>query len=517
MRSGREMTTPSVLCQAFDNGVRRETRDVPAIFRDLNLDQVVDAITATKQVYDLKPFYHAPLHAADAVVYRQEVFRDLEQRDVLEAITAFAREIHVMRDYLEQAGKMHYPYQKERWFVEAVRVYGAAVQDLARDLAVLELRSRGLVSFRAYLAAYAGAEPFQALAAETQSLLEELASVRYTLQIKDRSVTVRPFDAEADFSAEITATFAKFRQGAVKDYRAEIRDWPEMNHVEAGVLERVVLFYPQVFGHLDAFCAGHAGYLDGGVAAFDREIQFYVAYLEHMATFRRAGLAFCYPTVSDTDKAVYSVEGFDLALAHKLIAEGAEVVCNDFSLTDPERVIVVTGPNQGGKTTFARTFGQLHYLASLGCPVPGTSAKLFLFDRLLTHFEREETLANLRGKLQDDLVRIHAVLAEATPNSVVILNEIFTSTTLQDAVFLSQRVLERILALDALCVCVTFLDELTTLSEKTTSMVSTVSPENPAVRTFKIIRRPADGLAYALAIAEKYRVTHAALKERLQA
>jgi DNA mismatch repair ATPase MutS len=197
------------------------------------------------------------------------------------------------------------------------------------------------------------------------------------------------------------------------------------------------------------------------------------------------------------------------------VNENVGLVLNDFHLESEERVVVISGPNQGGKTTFARALGQLHHLASLGCPVPGSAARLFLCDRIFTHFDREERVEDLRGKLHGDVLRIHRILAAATPDSLIILNEIFASTALADAVLLATAVMRRILALGCVGVCVSFLDELADLSHAVVSMVSTVVPEDPAQRTFKLVRRPADGRAYAMAIAEKCRLSYRSIRERL--
>lgn len=505
----------SILFAEHAGHLRREIREEPAFFRDLNLDQIVEAITAGKQEYDLKPFFYIALPDEEAVRYRQEVMQELGNQTLLAAIRSFADNMRAIRGYLGSVEKLYYHYHKAGWFLEAVDRYCAAVTRLAEDLNAAGLRSRGFLAFREYVAAYARAGAFRALVAETRELKDELTAIRYCLLIKDGAIKVRQYEAETDYSVDVEETFAKFKQGVVQDYKAKFASGMGMNHIEAQILDCVAQLYPDSFARLDTFCAKYSRFPDETLVMFDREVQFYMAYLEHTDKLKQAGLRFCYPLLSATCKEIYDYDGFDLALAAQLVGRKEAVVCNDFHLQGRERIIVVTGPNQGGKTTFARTFGQLHYLAGLGCPVPGRQAKLFLCDRLFTHFEKEEDINNLRSKLQDDLVRIHDILDRTTANSIIIMNEIFTSTTLNDAVLLGRKIMQRIMELDLLCVCVTFIDELAALSEQTVSMVSTVVPDDPARRTYRIVRRPADGLAHAISIAEKYRLTYRLLKERI--
>jgi DNA mismatch repair protein MutS len=490
----------------------------PDYFVDLNLDQVVDAVTAGKEEYVLKPFFYTPLRDVADVRYRQAVLFDLEDALLFGRIGVFSVGMERMRRRLPDSQNTYYKYQRERFFLEAVELYCVAVLGLGEDLGTLDFQSAGLRGFRDFLTGYLASAAFSLLRKETAALLADLSALEYGVYARELQVQVRRRGPEIDYTQEIERLFGKFRRpGApARPDRSETRvKTDEMNHVEARILEGVASLFPEVFRRLDEFCERHTGFSNECVVGFDREIQFYIAYLDHTRMIKEGGLPFCYPEVSDSDKEVFDVEGFDLALAHKLTKDGQRIVTNDLALGGRERVIVVTGPNQGGKTTFSRTFGQLHYLAALGLTVPGVRAKLFLFDRLFTHFERAENAKDLRSKLEDDLVRLHAILTGATSRSIVILNEILSSATLQDAIYLSGKIMERIDGLDALCVWVTFIDEIIGKSVKTVSMVSEMEPGNLAVRTFKVVRKPADGLAYALAIAEKYRVTYHDLQKRL--
>ena len=442
--------------------------------------------------------------------------RELERQELTQIVEAFAKKMRTMRDYLMRNKRLSYYLQKQRWFLDAVDAYCDAVSSLYGDLSEVELKSRGFRAFREYLKGYANSEAFTSLKDKTQKLKDDIATVDYCIHIKGKYFTVRRRDSEIDFGADVEKTFERFNQGNVRDYLTTFSEPIEMNGLEESILGAVARLFPNVFESLDEYCEQHIDYLDETITAFDREVQFYISYLTLIHSVTSAELTFCYPEVSDTSKEISQTEGFDLALAIKFMSEERQVVCNDYHLEGQERIFVISGPNQGGKTTFARSFGQSHYLASLGCPVQGKEAKLFLFDKLFTHFEQEENVEDLRSKLEDDLTRIHAILSEATSRSIVIANEVLTSTTLNDAIYLGEKVMESLNRLDLLCIWVTFIEELVSYSDKAVSMVSIVDPEDPSIRTFKIRRRPPLGLSYATALAEKYSLTYDSLRGRIK-
>ena len=491
----------------------------PAYFGDLNLDQVVTAVTAGREEYDLAPFFGAVLHDPTEVRYRQAVLRDLDRDSTRRVISVFAQLMHEMRMNLRLARRVHHPLQRARLFLDSARCYCDAVEHLGRELDAADLASPGMLQLAHYAASTLVSAEHADLRDQTSRTLHLLGEVRYTLDITDSQVTIRAGSAAADASEDVLAPFGVFGPLA----RPDQPRWPqvpallELDSIEAGILERVALLYPAVFEALTAFCARWPAFGDPALVRFDREVQFYLAYLDFIGPMRAVGLPFCLPRVTTGAATTSAAETFDVVLAARLAAAGQPVTVNDVRLAPPEQVLVVTGPNQGGKTTFARAFGQLHYLAGLGLLVPGRSAAVELADDILTQFGRLETARPDGGRLRDELIRLREILRRATPGSVIVLNEILTTVTASDAAEIGGQLLDLIADTGARCMCVTFLDELAGRGPRFVSIVAGVDPGNPARRTFKLTRRPADGLAYADSLASQHRLGYEQIRMRVLA
>jgi len=149
--------------------------------------------------------------------------------------------------------------------------------------------------------------------------------------------------------------------------------------------------------------------------------------------------------------------------------------------------------------------------------VPGRRAEILLCDGVLTHFEREETPEDLNGKLRDDLRRLKGLLDEATPRTVTVVNEIFSSTTAWDALGLGKHMLDALMEKGAPAVVVTFLEELADYAPQTVSMRADVAEDREKTRSYRILRREPGGLSYAMLLAERHGLGYEAVKRRVQA
>ena len=498
--------------QPFEAVVRSE----PVHFRDLQLDRIVADACAGFADAALAPVFWSPQSDPAVLQYRQAVMQALETPALAAATEAFC---HAMAQV--QAALRPAPDQPEarmaRAHLAAAQAYCRALAAFAGALQALPLQAAGWCGWRDYLQQLLAAPAFIRLRDEADALAAELGALRYEVLIEGNTVSVRASAACEDYAQQLAHSFARVLPPPLRDGQPftapALAAATNLDPVETQILRGLTQLFPALFVRLAAFRDRHADFVAPAVLRCTRDLDFYRAWLGYIAPLRARGLPFCYPLLVD-DKAEAAGGIFDLALASKLAAAGLAVVRNDYQLTADEHLIVVTGPNQAGKTTFARAFGQLHHLAALGCAVPGEQARLLRSDAVFTHFEREENFAELRSRLEDDLLRLHRILEAAGPRSVVILNEVFASTTLLDATDLSRKALAALSAQGVLALMVTFIDSLASFSPATLSLVG-VMEGDAASRTYRFRREPADGRAYAMALAEKHGLSYARIKERL--
>jgi len=98
--------------------ITMQTKAHSAFLRDLNLDQIINNITSEKEQYNLKPFFYTPLNNINTITYRQEIAKDLCNKELLESIKSFAGRMVIMRRYLSMINRLSCEFHKQGWFLE---------------------------------------------------------------------------------------------------------------------------------------------------------------------------------------------------------------------------------------------------------------------------------------------------------------------------------------------------------------------------------------------------------------
>lgn len=206
------------------------------------------------------------------------------------------------------------------------------------------------------------------------------------------------------------------------------------------------------------------------------------------------------------DHACFEVEGGRHPVVETALAKSGErFVANDCVLSESSRLWLVTGPNMGGKSTFLRQNALIAVLAQAGAYVPATRAKLGLVDRLFSRVGASDNLARGRSTFMVEMVETAAILAQATPRSFVILDEVGRGTSTYDGLAIAWAVVEAINE-DNRCRCLfaTHYHELTRLAERCEALslhhVRAREWKGDLVLLHEVAEGPADR-SYGLAVA----------------
>jgi hypothetical protein len=156
-----------------------------------------------------------------------------------------------------------------------------------------------------------------------------------------------------------------------------------------------------------------------------RELAFYVGCLNLDEFLRETGAPMCIPTLLPKDRENRAWRGlYDISL---VIMKNSAVTGNELDAAG-KRLYIVTGANQGGKSTFLRSFGQAQLMAQCGMPVGAESFTAPIRDGIYTHFKKEEDARMKSGKLDEEMDRMSAIADRLHAGSLVIFNESFSST-----------------------------------------------------------------------------------------
>ena len=255
------------------------------------------------------------------------------------------------------------------------------------------------------------------------------------------------------------------------------------------------------------------------IAGLIPELVFYTRWAEYIENRKKEGWVFTKPQVrKERDGAAgMAAEGlYNL----KLVAteKPGNVVPNDLAFDARRRVFVLTGANRGGKTTVTQAVGQLFILAQSGISVPAKSFRYDPADAVLTHFPADEDKTLDLGRLGEECRRFRELFVQSTPESLILLNETFSTTSFEEGYFIAADAVRAILDRGTRTIYNTHmhklagdLDTVINTGDREGKAISLVAETREGKHPFRVTEAPPEGRSFAYEIAEKYGVTYESL------
>jgi DNA mismatch repair protein MutS len=224
------------------------------------------------------------------------------------------------------------------------------------------------------------------------------------------------------------------RQGMANGARFTTPELSELDRRIAEAGERAASRERTVFARLVQEALAHA---DALAACADA-----LAFLDAVQSAAKLGEAGTWHRPLMTDGDEFLVQSGRHPVVEAALAGHAAFVPNDCDLSPEQRVLLLTGPNMAGKSTFLRQNALIVVLAQAGLPVPAESATIGVVDRLFSRVGAADDLARGRSTFMVEMTETAAILHQAGPRSLVVVDEIGRGTATLDGLAIAWAVLE---------------------------------------------------------------------------
>lgn len=482
----------------------------PSFYEDLNLDKMIDVIARNNNTYDVKQYYYYFPANEVCEKYRREIYQDIKKPEINEALVSFCKKMYEMRQKIANKEKVNIVIQQKAWHVAAAAEYTEALTGLYEALSKASNLSHGMAKLQMYLKEVTGTDLFGKMAQQAEEIRRELKEVHFAVTIENERINV----IKAEDTGEYENILTEFDEKNEMALKSPFGDGYDASMLEKAIYQVMAKSDPVLFNKMLNFEASYMEFVDDKFLRLEQELQFYLSYYKFSTEMMEHGCEFTMPKEScGTDIKVKAL--YDIMLAYTNCLLGKTVVSNDVEYNENEKFLIVSGPNQGGKTTFARSLGQMIYLKKMGLDIPAKEAMLPYYQHILTHFSVEESMETGCGKLKEELTRLRPMMEKEIEQAFVVINELFTTAANYDAYKMGEKVLKHFIDNNCQGVYVTHIKELADKNEQIVSLRAMLDEADYRLRTFKIIRSSQKNAGHAGDIAEKYDLSYEQLRHRL--
>jgi DNA mismatch repair protein MutS len=496
---------------------------------------------------DILKIIKQPVYEAEVINYRLDIMDDLmvhneltqrleESMPIIKALR-FANE----KRTLEENALMQTVNR-----ISELALYVDFIQKLHADVADLQaaLKSSGLLSLRERVVSIYNQPQFQNLLKELPSFqngLESMKSVTIGLNLDSQlnpeqatiiSVNEKKYKGSSSMVGKLFSGANEY--GGISElYDSTSRIIKEKPALARLVFKELKELLKDALKPIRTAIDSYMNMKCQWIIELEGDLLFYVGAVKFIHKMRKLGLPMCRPTLLPVEQRACRLSGsYNINLAIQLSYKNPngplkeQIVANDVPFGEDGRIFILTGPNSGGKTTYAQAIGLTQVLMQSGMYVPCETAEISPVDGVYVCFKAEESPGFETGKLGGESMRIGKIIQHATSHSLILLNESLSSTSPGESFYLLKDIVSAFRILGIRAVIATHLHELANSIERinqevegASKLISMVAGMNDASlpntgsqgavqnRSFKVQPGPPQGSSYAGDIARQFGIS----------